>query len=222
MEKMDAYCPLCGESIFLNDIFCSNVNCKANIRDCLNDLYNPFIHRSFLSKTYNVILKCPKCSIYIQTSHYYCMECGKKIDHLKDLKKIPQYKTCPNCDLLNKIEENFCTECGKPFVDFLHSLKKKQIVQNPDKIMEYRKINFIKDQVQNKGQVELEELRVSFEMDRELFYSRIFDWVEKIGLKIENRCVVINHNQVNRFLDQLDYQFLDWQKVDKNKCTKLL
>ncbi len=58
-------------------------------------------------------------------------------------------------------------------------------------------------------------------MDVDTFNDIIFDWAEKFGFTIDGDYVVINKDSVSDFIDSLDKQFIKWEKIEKDKISKV-
>ena len=80
---------------------------------------------------------------------------------------------------------------------------------------EYKKIlKEIKKLVKGSDKVKIDTIKEKIDVDEKVFYSKLVDWVSEFNFKVDGEYLLLNEETVSDFIDALDGQFQEWEKLE--------
>ena len=107
--------------------------------------------------------------------------------------------------------------CVVIFVNLTNGYKTYQHHREEKEKLENIQVTYLKDMIQGKTRLNILEMAQKLEMDVSQIYTYIFDWADQFKFQIDADDIILNQETLLPFLQSLDAQFSEWEKIKEKK-----
>ncbi len=88
-------------------------------------------------------------------------------------------------------------------------------------ISEKGKLEKIKKIVKVSNRVNIEMMRNALDLDKKSFDIQLIEWADRFDFIIDGDYLIINQDTISSFINMLDKQYEEWEKLEKDKKSKI-
>lgn len=108
-------------------------------------------------------------------------------------------------------------------LELLNQVKSYKISElKKERKLERKQMKQIKSMLEVSSKIRLDLMRDALEMDEKSFSNKIFDWAKKFNFLIEGDYLIVNPENVDKFLDDLFVMQGSQEKIQCKFCQKLI
>ena len=108
-------------------------------------------------------------------------------------------------------------------LELLNQVKSYKISEfKKEQKLERKQVEQIKSMLEVSSKLSLDMMRNALEMDKKSFSNKIFDWAKRFNFVIEGDYLVVNPENVDKFLDDLFVIQGSQEKIQCKYCQKLI